>query len=125
MPGDRERDRRIQQRAEIVSVMRVLPEVVGIDQQGTCDRLLKAGIELIAVSGASGAAVAPNTFRGESASPGSARKQEIFVEWVSSSWRRRPSRTVPVCLICRRFPGGAAAGFSAINRRNGRSENRE
>src|SRR5882724_7793997 len=80
MPGDRERDRRVQQRTEIVSVMRVLPEVVGVDQQEPADSLLKAGVELIAVSGSKRRGGSSEHVGGETAPSGSARKQEILVE---------------------------------------------
>ena len=57
------RDGRIQQRVEVVGVVRVLPEVVGVDQQKPADRLLQAGIELIPVARAAcGTPTEPNTF---------------------------------------------------------------
>jgi hypothetical protein len=40
VPGDRKRDRRVEQDAEIVRIVRVLPEVVSIDDQPAPDSLL-------------------------------------------------------------------------------------
>src|SRR5579863_530370 len=51
VPGNRECDGRIQQRAEVVCIMRVLPEIVGIDQYESSNGLLKARVELIAKAG--------------------------------------------------------------------------
>src|SRR6266404_3219354 len=60
--------------------MGVLPEVVGIDQQELADRLLKSGVELIAVSRSQRRGGCSEHVRGEPAQSGGARKQEIFVE---------------------------------------------
>src|SRR5690242_18550901 len=48
VPRDGKRDGRVLQRAEIVSVRCVLPEIVGVDQQILPDRLLQAYVVLIA-----------------------------------------------------------------------------
>ena len=50
VPCDRERDGGVQKRTEVVRVVRVLPEIVRVNQQKFSNRLLKAGIELVAKS---------------------------------------------------------------------------
>jgi hypothetical protein len=54
VPGNGERDGRIQQRAEIVRVVRILPEIVQVDQQPFANALFQAGVELVAVAGGDG-----------------------------------------------------------------------
>jgi hypothetical protein len=51
VPGNGEGNGRVQQRAEVVGVVGVFPEIVQVDQQPFADSLLQAGIELIPVSG--------------------------------------------------------------------------
>jgi hypothetical protein len=51
VPRDGERDRRVEQRAEVVGVMRVFPEIVGVNQQDFADGLLESGVELVAEAG--------------------------------------------------------------------------
>ena len=36
VPGDRKRDRRVEQDAEVVGVVREFPEIIGIDDQPAC-----------------------------------------------------------------------------------------
>src|SRR5258706_12012361 len=48
VPGDRETDCRVQKCAEVVRIVRVFPEVVGVDQYVSPNGLLKSGVELIA-----------------------------------------------------------------------------
>src|SRR5579872_1835051 len=50
VPGDRERDGGVQERTEVVCVMRVLPKIIRVNQQNFSNRLLKAGIELVTKS---------------------------------------------------------------------------
>ena len=46
-PLDGKRDRRTEEIVEIEGVMRVLPEVVGVDEKMFSNRLLKAPVELV------------------------------------------------------------------------------
>ena len=50
VPGNRKRNGRVEKSVEVVRVMRVLPEVIGIYHNGLADLLLKTGIELITIS---------------------------------------------------------------------------
>jgi hypothetical protein len=50
-PGDRKRNRCIEEDAEIISVICVLPEIIGLELNESAQRLLKAGIELVSVAG--------------------------------------------------------------------------
>ena len=54
VPGDRKRQGGVQQRAEVVRAVGVLPEVIGVEQQIPADGLLQAGVELVAVAGLDG-----------------------------------------------------------------------
>ena len=51
VPLDRERDRRCAQDAEVVGVVRVLPDVLAIHDQVFSECLLKPGVEFIAKAG--------------------------------------------------------------------------
>ncbi len=51
VPGNRERNRRIEQQVEIVSVVGILPEIVAVEEEVLSDPLLQSGIELIALAG--------------------------------------------------------------------------
>ena len=51
VPLDRERDRRCAQDAEIVGVVRVLPDVLAINDQIFSERLLNPGVEFVAKAG--------------------------------------------------------------------------
>src|SRR5262249_48595425 len=51
IPRDRKRNRRIEQDVEVVRIARMLPEVVGVNQNVFSDRLLKACIELMPSAG--------------------------------------------------------------------------
>src|SRR5258708_33359967 len=48
VPGNREENRRVEQNTEIVSAVRVLPQIVGVHDRELAKGLLKAGMELIA-----------------------------------------------------------------------------
>src|SRR5437660_10601298 len=52
VPPDRKEDGRIQQVAEVISVVRVLPEVVPIDDEVSSERLLESCMESVTLSGA-------------------------------------------------------------------------
>src|SRR6185369_15237322 len=54
VPGNREGDGGVQQGAEIVAVVGVLPEVIGVQQQIAAEGLLQAGVELVASAGLDG-----------------------------------------------------------------------
>ena len=63
VPDDGERDGGVEQRAEVVGVVRVFPEVIRVDQQELAERLLETGVELVADSRLRWAAPTdPNTF---------------------------------------------------------------
>src|SRR6266478_5357075 len=51
-PGNGEEDRRVAERGEVIRVVRVLPQVVGVHHHVLSKSLLKAGIELVALAGA-------------------------------------------------------------------------
>src|SRR5260370_41250761 len=51
-PSDREEDGRVAERAEVIRVVCVLPQVVGIDDHELSKGLLEAGVELVALAGA-------------------------------------------------------------------------
>src|ERR1700719_772386 len=67
--------------------MCVLPEVVGIDQHEFANGLLKAGVELIAKSRLNRYAGGAKYILGQPADAGSARQQEVFIEWCFKSPR--------------------------------------
>src|SRR5215472_12463461 len=48
VPGDRECDGGVQKRAEVVSVVRVFPEIVQVHQHELANGLLEAAVKLIA-----------------------------------------------------------------------------
>src|SRR5260370_55446 len=50
-PSDGEKDRRVGERAEVIRVVGVLPQVVGVHHHAFSKRLLKAGVELVALAG--------------------------------------------------------------------------
>src|SRR5260221_8059673 len=50
VPGNREENRRVQQIAEVIRVMGVLPDVVGVHHQEFAERLLEAGMKFVALS---------------------------------------------------------------------------
>src|SRR5215471_20357848 len=50
MPGNGEEDRFVQQFAEVVSVVSVLPKVIPVDHQVFAERLLEAAMKLIALA---------------------------------------------------------------------------
>ena len=68
------------QRAEVVRAVRVLPEVVGVNQQVPADRLLKAGIELIPVAGLHRHAYGAEDILRQPAESGRAGEQKVLVE---------------------------------------------
>src|SRR6266481_5666409 len=51
-PGNGEEDRRVAERGEVIRVVRVLPQIVGVHHHVLSKSLLKAGIELVALAGA-------------------------------------------------------------------------
>ena len=51
VPLNREGDRRVAQHAEVVGVMRVLPDIFAIDDQEFAKGLLQASMEFIAIAG--------------------------------------------------------------------------
>src|SRR5712664_4246403 len=50
-PSDREKDRRVCERAKVIRVVRIFPQVVGVHHHVLSKRLLKAGVELVALAG--------------------------------------------------------------------------
>ena len=80
VPGDRERDRRVEEDVEVIGVVRVLPEIVGIHNQPALDSLLESGIELIPEAGLDGRRLRAEDILRESAGAGAARKDQVLVE---------------------------------------------
>lgn len=80
MPGDGKGDGRVEQDAEIVSVIRIFPKVIAVDDQPLADALLKANIELIAPARLDGRGLRSKYILSESAAAGAARKDQILVE---------------------------------------------
>ena len=52
VPPNRKENRRVQQVAEVVSVVGILPEVITVDDQVSPERLLKSRMEFVALPGA-------------------------------------------------------------------------
>ena len=80
VPRDGERDIGVQQRAEVESVVRVLPEIIGVDQDELADGLLKTGVELVAETRLDGNRIRSEHGLRKPARAGSARQQQVFVE---------------------------------------------
>src|ERR1017187_2036526 len=80
VPYDRESYGRGAQGAEVVRTVRVLPEVVCVNQQVPADRLLKASIELIPVAGLQRRAHGAEHILRQAADSGRAREQKVLVE---------------------------------------------
>ena len=83
VPGDREGDGGVQQRAEVVGAMRELPEIVGVDQQVSADGLLEAGVELVAAARARMGAIAPKTFCASPPTPVALESSRFSLNGVS------------------------------------------
>ena len=49
-PSDGEEDRRVGERGEVIRVVRILPQVVGVHHRVLSKGLLKAGVELVALA---------------------------------------------------------------------------
>ena len=81
-PGNREEDGRVAKGAEVVAIVRVLPQIVGIDNQESSKGLLKPGIELIALARADGRLETGATDYVEDDRVGSAeaREDQVFIE---------------------------------------------
>src|SRR5260370_22543462 len=54
LPRDREEDGSVAERAEVIRVVCILPQIVGIHDQVFSKSLLKSRIELVALAGANG-----------------------------------------------------------------------
>ena len=52
VPANWEEDRRVQQVAEVVRIVGVLPEVISINDEVSTERLLESRMEFIALAGA-------------------------------------------------------------------------
>src|SRR5262249_21787286 len=80
-PRDGKGDRRVQDHAEVVSVARALPEVVGVDDDVTPDALLNSEIELMTASGFERLRRRVAKDARQSALAGRARENEVLVVW--------------------------------------------
>src|SRR5260370_22683804 len=51
-PSDREEDGRVAERAEVIRVVRIFPQIIGVHHRILSKRLLEAGIKLVSLAGA-------------------------------------------------------------------------
>src|SRR4029077_1640966 len=70
----------VEKHTEVVGVVRVLPEVVGIDQQEFSDGLLKAGIELVAKTGLNCDSIRSKHVLGQASHAGGAGEEQILIK---------------------------------------------
>ena len=54
VPFDREGDRRIAQHAEVIRIVRVLPDIFPIDDHVLAERLLESGVKFVPEAGSQG-----------------------------------------------------------------------
>src|SRR5438270_7448978 len=87
MPGDRKCDGRVEKNAVVICVVRVLPVVVRVDQQVPAERLLKAGVELIALPWFDRNGISAEDVQVQAALPGYTGEQQILVEGCFQSPR--------------------------------------
>src|SRR5579859_5843521 len=81
VPGNGKGNRGVEKNAEVVGVMCVLPEVIGIQQQPFADGLLKSSVELVAKAWTYGRLGIRSKYIGRKPSLScSARQKQIFVE---------------------------------------------
>ena len=84
VPLDGKGDRRVAQHAEVVGVVRVLPDVFAVDDQVSAEGLLQAGMEFVAIAGSQrrqrlrGSRLAADSSTGDAASQ--AGEHQVLVE---------------------------------------------
>src|SRR5580692_3389534 len=79
VPGDGESDGRVEEHAEIVCVVGVFPEIVGINNEPLSDALLEPSIVLVPIAGLEGLGDRSENVLGQSAASSAARKDEVLI----------------------------------------------
>src|SRR5579863_2118337 len=81
VPGNRKSDGSVKQHVEIVGVVRVLPEVVRVDDEPLAHALLESGVEVVSVAGPDGAGYRPKNVLLQATRAAGAGQQQVFVKW--------------------------------------------
>ena len=100
VPSNREENGRVQEIAEVIRVVRVLPQIVGIDDQVFPEGLLKARVEFISLPGKDGSRRAEKRF-GDGIS-NRAGEHQVFVEggFHHAGVRNPQNRIRPFDVVC-------------------------
>src|SRR5664279_1706728 len=80
VPGNRERQRGVEQRTEVVRAVGELPEVIGIEKQVPSDGLLQTRIELVALARFDGHRIGAEDVLVQPAHSGGVGEKQILVE---------------------------------------------
>src|SRR3954447_14626946 len=80
MPRNRKGNGGVQQRAEVEGIVRILPKIVGVDQQELSKRLLKTGIELVPEARLNRHSGGAEDVLRQPADSGRAREQQILIK---------------------------------------------